>query len=59
MSLHDHKKSKHEGVKFYCDQCEYWTAYLRNLKAHKERKHEISINKYVCDYSANQPDNMT
>ena len=34
------KRSKHEGIKYPCDQCEYAITSTTNLKQHKESKHE-------------------
>ena len=45
--------SKHEGIKYPCDQCEYSAVNLSNLKQHKEIKHEgIRYPCDNCDYSA-------
>ena len=35
-----HKRSKHEGIKYPCDQCEYASTSTTNSKQHKESKHE-------------------
>ena len=46
-SLTEHKKNKHEGIKYYCDQCEHGATTPKNLKKHVENKHEGI--KYFCD----------
>ena len=38
--LHDHKQSKHEGVRYRCDQCEHVATINEYLKKHKQSKHE-------------------
>ena len=35
-----HTLSKYEGIRFYCDQCEYKVTQKGDLRAHKESKHE-------------------
>ena len=47
FNLHEHIKSKHEGVKYSCDQCDYQAKLLGNLKRHIESKHEGV--RYSCD----------
>ena len=39
-SLKRHKESKHEGIRYPCDQCGYAATTVSNLKQHKESKHE-------------------
>ena len=38
--LKTHKKSKHEVVKYPCDQFDYAATTTTGLKKHKESKHE-------------------
>ena len=45
--INQHKKSKHEGVVYCCDQCDFITSYSSDLKVHKNAKH-LGI-KYICD----------
>ena len=35
----NNSKSKHSGIKYPCEQCEYTTTTTSNLKRHKLRKH--------------------
>ena len=35
-----HKLSTHEGVRYYCDQCNYKTVLESRLRAHKKSRHE-------------------
>ena len=35
-----HIRSKHEGVRYSCDQCEHQATHQGNLKKHKEAIHE-------------------
>ena len=45
------KKSKHEGIKYPCDQCEYVATRHYNLKQLKQFKHEIiRYPYYQCEY---------
>ena len=41
------KKSKHEGIIYPCDQCEYAATSLSHLKNHKKSNHEVI--RYPCD----------
>ena len=34
-----HIQSKHEGVKYACNQCEYKATQKTNLRTHKKKKH--------------------
>ena len=34
-----HKKSKHEGIRYPCNECEYAAIQVADLKRHKKRKH--------------------
>ena len=35
-----HTLLKHEGIRFYCDQCEYKVTQKGDLRVHKQSKHE-------------------
>ena len=49
-ALKSHKESKHEGIRYPCDQCEYAATRLGHLKSHKESKHEGCEGvRYPCD----------
>ena len=53
--LYYHKKSKHEGIQYPCDQCEYAASELGNLHQHKQSKHEgIRYPCDQCEYAATQ-----
>ena len=45
-NLKKHIKSKHEGVRYPCDQCDYLATASYNLKRHIVRRHEGV--KYPC-----------
>ena len=45
--MKEHKKSKHEGVRYPCDQCEYAATQVSNLIQHKKTIHEGI--RYPCD----------
>ena len=45
--LYLHKKSKHDGVRYPCDKCEYSATTLSDLKRHKKSKHDRV--RYPCD----------
>ena len=52
-----HTQTKHEGLQHSCDQCEYRTARIDNLRTHQKVKHEGI--RYLCDlcgYQATRPD---
>ena len=54
-ALKHHKKAKHEGIRYPCDQCEYSATQVGTLKKHKEAKHEgIRYPCDQCEYSATQ-----
>ena len=35
-----HKRTKHLGIRYSCDQCDYSSNYKGSLKKHKEYKHQ-------------------
>jgi hypothetical protein len=35
-----HQKSKHEGIKFKCNQCDYQATQKCHLIVHQQSKHE-------------------
>ena len=47
QALRNHKKSKHEGIRYPCDQCDYAATRRSDLKKHKESEHGGI--KYPCD----------
>ena len=54
-SLAKHTKSKHEGARYVCDQCDYTTKYQSSLTLHIRVKHEcVRYPCYLCDYQATQ-----
>ena len=54
-NLKKHKDSKHKGIRYPCDQCDFSATTLSNLKAHKNAKHlGIRFPCDKCEYSANQ-----
>ena len=59
-SLITHKQSKHEGIQYICDKCDYKIATKRNLTTHKQSKHEgIQYICDQCDYKATTQRNLT
>ena len=55
-----HIKSKHEGFRYDCEQCDYQSIYKKNLKEHIETKHD-GINRYACkecDYQSSRQDSL-
>ena len=38
-SLARHNRSKHEGINYDCDQCDYQTTQKSNFTRHKRSKH--------------------
>jgi len=42
VSLIRYKKIKHEWIRYRCDQCDYGTSDLSNLKGHKESKQIVN-----------------
>ena len=54
-SLAKHTKSKHEGARYVCDQCDFTTTYQSSLTLHIRVKHEcVRYPCYLCDYQATQ-----
>ena len=46
-------------TKFQCDSCDYTTAWVNDLRRHKEFKHEgIRYPCDQCDYAATTADNL-
>ena len=44
------KRSPQEGVRYYCDKCDYSTTRQHSLKIHKGSKHEgLDEVRYYCD----------
>ena len=41
MSVKKHKESKHQGIRYPCDECQYAAQTSYNLKRHKELKHSV------------------
>ena len=39
-ALFKHIKSKHDGVKYACDKCDYQATQQGNLRTHMKSKHE-------------------
>ena len=37
--MRDHIQSKHEGVKYTCNHCDYKAGYRHNLRIHMKGKH--------------------
>ena len=41
----------HNGIKLYCDQCDFQATLAQNLKAHKDAQHQgITANFYLCSF---------
>ena len=48
-----HKESKHEGIRYPCNECEYTATVAGKLRRHKENKHKgIRYPCDVCEYAA-------
>ena len=57
--MNGHKQSKHEGVIYICDKCDYRTSWEGDLKRHKNVKHEgVTYDCDLCDYKAAQPGDL-
>ena len=50
-SLTKHKKAKHDGVRYPCDQCELSVSHLSDLKRHKDAKHKGKLDIPVINVS--------
>ena len=58
-NLTTHRQSKHEGVRYYCDQCDYKATLHIRLTTHKQSKHEgVRYECDHCDYKATQKSNL-
>ena len=54
-SLRAHKESKHEGMRYPCDKCEYAATTASNLRKHIESKHaEVRYFCNKCEYAVIQ-----
>ena len=52
-ALYKHRRSKHEGIRYPCDHCDYAATTPTGLRQHKESKHEgIRYPCDHCDYAA-------
>ena len=57
--LTTHIQSKHEGVKYACNQCDYQAKQQGNLKIHIQSQHEgVKHDCNYCDYQATQQRNL-
>ena len=53
--MKSHKESKHEGVRYLCDKCDFVATHRASLKIHKESKHErVRYSCDKCEYVATQ-----
>ena len=51
--LKQHKQSKHDGVRYPCDQCDYAATDPSNLNKHQQSKQRgVRYPCDQCDYSA-------
>merc|ERR1740128_1103379 len=58
-NLERHIKSKHEGISYPCDQCDYVAIHKYHLKQHERSKHEgIRYPCDQCDYVATQQSSL-
>ena len=39
--LKQHKESKHEGIRYPCNECDYAGPTRAHLKRHKKKQHEV------------------
>ena len=54
-----HKRSKHEGVRYSCNYCDYKATQPGNLKTHKSSVHEgLGYACSYCQYIATKQDNL-
>ena len=59
-TLNRHMKSKHEGVMYSCNQCDYQAGYQGHLTIHIQTKHEgIKYACDQCDYQAGYQGHLT
>ena len=47
VAVYQHRRSKHEGIRYSCDQCEYSATERGSMKKHKQFKHKGI--RYLCD----------
>ena len=60
VKMHQHKRSKHEGLLYTCDECEYKSEYKPNLDQHKRYVHSAKlINCTQCEYLSSTKRAMT
>ena len=53
--LRTHVESKHEGIRYTCDQCDYKATLKKDRKKHKESQHEgVRYPCDKCDYKATE-----
>ena len=54
-----HYRSKHEGIKYPCNLCDYQASYQSHLTTHIQSKHEgIKYPCNQCDYQSTQQSNL-
>ena len=59
QTLNRHIRSKHEGVKHPCHQCDYQASYKGDLSKHIQSKHEgVKYDCDQCDYQSTQKSNL-
>ena len=56
----EHNQTKHNGVKYTCNQCDYESEILKELKGHQnEKKHEgMKFQCHLCKYRATLQSNL-
>ena len=59
-NLTTHIQSKHDGVKYACNQCDYHATQLSSLRVHIQNVHEgVKYPCNQCDYQATHQSNLT
>ena len=57
--LKQHKRIKHDGIRYPCDECGYAATISSDLKKHKQSIHEgIKYPCDICDFAASTQSNL-
>ena len=59
MGLRLHRRSIHEGIRYFCDYCDFKATTQGHLKIHRQSKHEgILYSCNNCDYQTKRQDSL-
>ena len=48
-----HMETKHSGIRYDCEECEYQTAHKKDVRRHQLIKHNDGVKPFSCDKFTN------